>query len=214
MNNQRAMTPRAYNLGRRAQTATATRRRILDATLALLQEVGVAGTTLTAVAGRADVARGTIVHHFGSWDGLLAAVLDDILEMLQVPDERILEGIEDRDERIRAFVRAMVAFQERSEPWWPIFAQEMDRPEVRKRDAEYWEAFARLQAAALGPGLAGDDAVAAAAGAAIVALSHPSTAGTFFWAFERAGRTRDEARRLLEDLAVDAVDRIADTGSA
>lgn len=198
------MTPRAYNLGRRASSAAATRRRILDATLALLQDVGVERTTLTAVARRADVARGTIVHHFGSWGGLLEAVLDDILEMLEVPDERILDGVEGREERIRAFVRAMVAFQERSEPWWPIFAQEMDRPEVRKRDAEYWASFARLQAATLGPGLSDDGS----AGAAILALTHPSTAGTFFWAFERAGRTRDEARRLIEDLAIDAVGRI------
>lgn len=199
------MAPRSYVLGKRADSAEATRRRILDVTEELLRGVGVAGTTLTAVAKRADVARGTILHHFGSWDGLLAGVLDDILELLQVPDERIFDGIEDRDARIRAFVEAMIAFQERSQPWWPIFEHEMNRPEVKQRDATYWAAFGRLQAAALGPGLANKPA----AGAAIVALSHPATAGTFLWSFERAGRTADEARRLIGDLAIDAVRRIA-----
>jgi AcrR family transcriptional regulator len=199
------VAPRSYTQSRRAESADATRRRILDAGEELLRAVGLAGTTLTAVAKGADVARGTILHHFGSWDGLLGGLLDDILEQLVVPDERIFEGIEDRDGRIRAFVEAMVAFQERSQPWWPIFEHEMARPELRKRDAYYWEAFGRLQAAALGPELANN----AAAGAAIVALSHPATAGTFVWSFERAGRTADEARRLMSDLAIEAVRRIA-----
>src|SRR5215211_5665259 len=122
------MAPRGYTLRRRAESAAATRRAILDAAMALLQEVGVPGTTLTTVARRADVARGTILNHFESFDGLLAAVLDDILEKLVVPDESIFDGIEDRDERIRAFVDEMIAFQERSQPWWPIFEHEMDRP--------------------------------------------------------------------------------------
>lgn len=204
------MAPRSYTQRSRADSAEATRRRILDVTEELLRAVGVAGTTLTAVAKGADVARGTILHHFGSWDGLLAAVLDDILELLQVPDERIFEGIVDRDLRIRAFIDAMVAFQERSQPWWPIFEHEMDRPEVRQRDAHYWAAFGRLQAAALGPELANNPT----AGAAIVALSHPATAGTFVWSFERAGRSADEARRLIGDLAIDAVNRIASESEA
>jgi AcrR family transcriptional regulator len=203
------VAPRRYKLNRRAESSATTRRRILDAAKELLQEVGVPGASLTAIARRADVARGTILNHFGSWDGLLGAVLDDILELLEVPDERILDGLEDRDARIRAFVEAMVAFQERSEAWWPIFQHEMDRPAVRQRDAYYWESFARLQAAALGPELADD----AAAGAAIVALSHPSTAGTFSWAYRRAGMDPEQARTLIADLAVDAVRRLAERNS-
>jgi AcrR family transcriptional regulator len=199
------LAPRSYTLRKRAGTAEATRQRVLDATIELLRDGGVAATTLKAIAERADVSRGTILHHFESWDGLLGAVLDQILEQLVVPDERIFDGIEDRDARIRVFVDAMVAFQQRSQPWWPIFEHEMARPELQKRDAYYWEAFGRLQAAALGPELASN----AAAGAAIVALSHPATAGTFLWSFERAGRTADEARRLMGDLAIDAVRRIA-----
>lgn len=198
------MAPREYTLRRRAESAAATRRRVLDATEDLLRELGVAGTTLTRVAARADVARGTVVHHFGSWEGLLAAVLDDILDQLVVPDERILDGIEDREARIRTFVDAMIAFQERSQAWWPIFEHEMHRPEVKARDAYYWESFARLQAAALGPELAGNPA----AGAAIVALTHPVTTGAFNWAFEQAGAPTEHARRLIGDLAIDAVRRV------
>lgn len=198
------MAPRSYTLGRRAETASATRGRILDAAIELYRDRGIDGTTLTAIASEADVARGTVVHHFGSADGLLNAALDHLLERLEVPDERILEGVVGLDARIRAFVDAMIEFQERSTPWWEAFQSEWQRPALQQREVEYWAAFERLLASALGPELDADPR----AGAAIVALSHPATAGSFFWAFERAGGTREEARALIRDLAVEAVQRI------
>jgi AcrR family transcriptional regulator len=199
------VAPRGYTLKRRAATAAATRRRILDAAIELYRDRGIDGTTLTAVASAADVARGTIVNHFGSAEGLLGAALGHLLDRLEVPDERILEGVVGLDARIRAFVDAMIDFQERSTPWWETFANEMGRPLLKQREAEYWAAFERLLAAALGPELAADPR----AGAAIVALSHPASAGTFIWSFERAGRTREEARAFITDLAVESVHRIA-----
>jgi AcrR family transcriptional regulator len=162
-------------------------------------------TTLTAVAQRADVARGTIVHHFGTGDGLLGAVLDDVLDRLEVPDERILDGIDDPEQRIRTFVEEMIGFQERSQPYWTMFEGQMERPELQKREAYYWDAFGRLLDAAVGPELARDPR----AGAALMGISHPATAGTFLWSFERAGLPTSEARALIGDLAIDAVRRIA-----
>lgn len=199
------MTPRKYNLGRRAEAAGATRRRILDAALEVYRDVGVDGATQTAIAQRADVSRGTVLNHFGSGDGLLGEALDHLLERLEVPDERILEGVIGPEARIRAFIDAMIAFQERSTPWWTTFQNEMARPALQQRDAAYWAAFERLLASALGPELAADPR----AGAVIMALSHPATAGTFAWSFERAGRNAAEARRFIGDLAVDALRRIA-----
>ena len=200
------MTPRAYNLGRRAETAEATRRRVLDATLALYLEVGVPATTLTEVAKRADVSRGTILHHFGSAEGLLQAALEGILAALELPDARMLEGIDGLDGRVRAFVAAMLDFQEDSSHWWTVFEKEMQRPELREAEQRYWGILADLQAATLGPGLRDDPA----ANATLTSVIHPATVGTFFWAFEQAGLPRADARPLLLDLAVDAVRRVAD----
>ena len=197
------MAPRSYTLGRRAETASATRGRILDAAIELYRDRGIDGTTLTAVASEADVARGTVVHHFGSADGLLNEAFDHLLDRLEVPDERIFDGVVGLDARVRAFVDAMIDFQERSTPWWEAFQGERHRPAVQQREVEYWAAFERLLATALGPELADPRA-----GAVIVALSHPATAGSFFWSFERAGGTREEARALIRDLAVEAVQRI------
>lgn len=199
------MAPRGYTLRRRAATTAATRGRILDAAIELYRDRGIDGTTITAVANAADVARGTVVNHFGSAEGLLGEALGHLLDRLEVPDERILEGAVGLEARIRAFVDAMIDFQERSTPWWETFANEMQRPALQQREVEYWAAFERLLASALGPELAADPR----AGAAILALSHPATAGTFLWAFGRAGLSREEARAFITDLGVESVQRIA-----
>jgi AcrR family transcriptional regulator len=199
------MAPRRYTLGRRAETSTATRQGILEATLELYREVGVSGTTLAAVARRADVARGTILNHFGSAEGLLRAALESVLDTLELPDAHVLEGIEDGDARIRAFVAGMIEFQDRSSHWWTVFEGEMQRPALREVEARYWSILADLQAAALGPELRHDPA----ANATLTSMIHPATVGTFHWAFEQAGLPRGDARAMLEAVAVDAVRRIA-----
>lgn len=200
------MAPRTYVLGKRAETAEATRRRILDATIELYRERGIPATTLKAVAERADVSRGSILHHFGSANGLLGAVLDDVLESLDLPDPQALAGIDTLDGRIRAFVGEMVDFFERTVHLWPIFEEHMQRPELQEREATYWAFLGRLQAAALGPELRDNTA----ANAVLVSVIHPATVGTFLWSFEQVGLPRGDARPVLAEFAVDAVRRIAD----
>ena len=202
------MAPRTYTQDKRAESARRTRQRILEATIELYGERGVAETTLTAVAEKADVSRGTILHHFRAGDGLLGAVLDHVVENLDLPNERIFDGITGRDARIRAFVDAVILFNERSELWWRMFEGEMQRPELQQREAYYWGVLGKLQALALGPKLATDQR----ANAALLGVIHPATAGTFLWSFERAGVGKEEVRPILGDLAVDAVRRVADRG--
>ena len=199
------MAPRTYSQGRRAQTSTATRQRILDATLELYKEVGIGATTLTAVAERADVSRGTVLNHFGSAEGLLGATVDRIVQTLELPDDRIYDGLASRDDRIRAYVAAMIGFQQRTSHLWPIFKDELERPAVREREAAYWAALAKLQAAALGEDLARD----ARANATLTSVIHPATVGTFLWSFEQAGLDPQLALPLLGEFAVDAVRRVA-----
>jgi AcrR family transcriptional regulator len=200
------VAPRSYTLGKRAGSADATRQRVIDATLELYREVGVPATTLKAVAASADVSRGTILHHFGSADGLLGAVLDRVLASLELPDPHDIEEIDDRDARVRRFVDQLIDFQNRTTHWWTLFESQMQRPEVQQREAVYWAWFADMQRAALGPGLRDDPT----ANATLMSVVHPATIGTFFWAFEQVGLPGEDARPLLGDFAVDAVRRIAD----
>lgn len=75
------MSPRPYNLGKRAAQIEQSRRQVLDAARALLgQSDTYTGFTVDAVAKRADVARATVYYQFGSKTGLLEAVCDDLGE--------------------------------------------------------------------------------------------------------------------------------------
>jgi AcrR family transcriptional regulator len=102
------MSPRPYQLGQRQAASEQTRSRVLQAARALLMESSsFSGFSIEAVARRADVARMTVYHQFGSKVGLLEVLCDTLavtgnMEQLasafQRPDPR--EGL---DEYIRVF---------------------------------------------------------------------------------------------------------------
>jgi AcrR family transcriptional regulator len=72
------VSPRSYQSEQRSSATKETRSRILEAARALLSRAGSAPLTIDAVAERADVARMTIYHQFGSKPGLIAALSDDL----------------------------------------------------------------------------------------------------------------------------------------
>ncbi len=156
------MAPRSYALGKREASSAATRQRIRKAALELYLQRGITTTTIQAVAERADVARGTVVNHFGTAEQLLESVLDEVTADLRYPDEHIFDGIEDLAARIRRYVDALFRFFERSESVWPAFSSELELPAVKRREAEFYVVLGRLYAAAFGT-LAGDRVVAASA---------------------------------------------------
>src|SRR6187200_2457439 len=69
-------TTRKYTMGARAQAVDATRRRIVDALIALAGERPFAEVTLDTIAARAGVSVQTVLRQFGSRDGLFAEAMD------------------------------------------------------------------------------------------------------------------------------------------
>jgi AcrR family transcriptional regulator len=192
------MAPRSYRLDTRAKAAAATGRRIRDSALDLYRERGVASTTLQAVAQRADVSRGTVLNHFGGADGLLDAVLDEIVSGLEYPDERVQDGTRTEAERIHRYVDAMYRFFVRSEAVWSTFARDMDHPVLKAREAEYYGVVGRLYAGTFGD-LAADRYVRAAARAYVNYMPlHDLRA---------AGLSIDEAIEVVAETLVALVDR-------
>src|SRR5689334_3603001 len=60
--------------------AVAMRQRLLDAAVACLIELGVAGTTTLAVQNRAGTSRGALLHHFPTHADLLAASVAELVK--------------------------------------------------------------------------------------------------------------------------------------
>jgi AcrR family transcriptional regulator len=155
------MAPRTYIQDRRAASAATTRKRIRDAAVELYRERGVAATSVQAIAERADVARGTVLNHYGSAEGLLESVLDEAVADVHFPDARVLEGATTDEARIRQFVDGMFRFFARSQDWWSVFAADTELAAVKARERAYWDEIGRLQVATFN-GLAADPVVVAA----------------------------------------------------
>jgi len=66
-----------------AERTAETRRRILDAVVESIAEVGFQRTTATEIAKRAGVTWGAVQHHFGAKGGILEAVLEDTFERFE-----------------------------------------------------------------------------------------------------------------------------------
>lgn len=197
------MTPRRYRLTTRAASASATRESIIRAAAAEYREHGVSRTSLRAIAARADVSRGTILHHFRDANGLLGAVLDEVIVSLRVPDARLLDGAGDADDRARRFVDAIFHFYDRTSDWWTVFGSELGHPVVQAREVAFWDLVAGFRSAAFGP--AADDRIVAAA---IDAVTHPVTLGNL----RARGLSLEEAISITGDLVVDLLGRHARAG--
>jgi AcrR family transcriptional regulator len=66
-----------------AERTAETRRRILDAVVDSIAEIGFQRTTATEIAKRAGVTWGAVQHHFGAKGGILEAVLEDTFERFE-----------------------------------------------------------------------------------------------------------------------------------
>lgn len=97
-------------MDRRAARQAETRRRIIEATAALHEEVGPAATTISAVAERAGVQRLTVYRHFPDEGALIAACSAHAGETHPPPDPALWSGIADPAQRLRTALRALYAY--------------------------------------------------------------------------------------------------------
>lgn len=109
------MEKRKYQLNRRAKRQNETRQRILDATIALQQRVGVFGTTISAIAEKAGVERLTVYRHFPDETALLTAATTYYLETNPPPDPESWRDIADPRLRLRVGLTATYAYHQQTD---------------------------------------------------------------------------------------------------
>ena len=76
----KSIPKRSYNQKARAESAADTRRRIIEVTRDLLARAPLQSVSLPEIAAAAEVARSTVYTIFGSREGLMVAVAEDLLE--------------------------------------------------------------------------------------------------------------------------------------
>ena len=114
------MSPRKYDMSRRASAAAQTRKRIIDATRELHGEQGIAATSWDDIAARAGVGVGTVYRHFPSLDELIPACGEISMDVIALPDPDeaapLFDGADDQEARVERLVGEVFAAYERGAP--------------------------------------------------------------------------------------------------
>ena len=150
------MSPRRYRMDRRLAAREATRRRIVEATMALHHEQGILATSWEDIARRADVAVATVYRHFPSLNELIpacGALVDATIRPPQPEAAAALFADEPSlDERIARLVGEWCAFYARSRPTWDTVLRERHAlPQLDEWAARQEATRAEFVRQALGP---------------------------------------------------------------
>jgi AcrR family transcriptional regulator len=150
------MSPRKYQMSKRAAAVEETRRRILDAARELHTRQGIAATSWDDIAARAGVGVGTVYRHFPSLDELVPACGEISMQIVALPDPQavpsLFEGVDAPAERIERLVREAFAMYERGAPELHVLRHEPEvHPSVAERGKALEAALTALVDAAVAP---------------------------------------------------------------
>jgi len=120
------MSKRKYQLKKRAERQQQTRARIVEATVALHQELGPKATTISAVAERAGVQRLTVYRHFPTERDLLAACSSSFVTSHPPPDPGAITT-RGAVERTRAVLFALYGYYTDTADMWASVYRDKDQ---------------------------------------------------------------------------------------
>jgi len=195
---------RSYRLKERAKRQAQTRRRIVEATVALHEELGPAATTVAEIARRAGVSRLTVYNHFPTDGELFAACQQQFLNQYPVPDLTPALALDEPGERVRAVLTLLYPSFRRQAPTSAKVLHDrgavpaLDALLTRTRDASIDELTQALTAG-FGAGQRAADPLRA-----VIALALD------FWTWQRLtqeGLTDETAAKLMADLVACTSDR-------
>ena len=177
---------RTYQKTKRAEREAETRRRIVEATVALHTSVGPARTTISAIAARAGVQRHTVYSHFPEEDALFAACTSHWASLHPFPPAALWEAAADPVERLALAMRNIWAWYADVESDLELVLRDADLVPAARVDldryAERLTEIADRLAAALG-----------GAGTIRAAVGHALAFETWRSLVRREGLTLDEA---------------------
>ncbi len=124
---------RSYRMHRRAESIDDTRRRIVEATVALHGSVGPGATTFMGIAERAGVTRATVYRHFADEDALFEACSAHWLAQQVPPNPAAWATVADPRERLRAGLSDLYRFYRAGETMLIRIHRDLDLVPARQR---------------------------------------------------------------------------------
>ncbi len=186
--------PRPYRMGERTAQMEATRERIVEAAIALYTEQGISATTMLQIGQRADVAPGTLRHHFRSRDALDAAMVDRLQAEAPLPELSIFDGASSIEERLHRLIRVTGTFLDQAARLYRMWLREPMLTGVwAEGGAAYGARWDQLMRVALGPLADDDDAMTV-----LRAVLHPS----FFESIRAGVRSTEQVSDLVTAVIV------------
>jgi AcrR family transcriptional regulator len=122
--------PRRYSMDIRQEETAARRRRLLDAAIEVLGEVGTDRLTMEAVAARADAATRTLYNHFSSREQLIAEALHRLIQEFRDAMDVQPSDQGDPAERLRSFVRLLFDIYARQGASLTTLLDHRDDPQI------------------------------------------------------------------------------------
>ena len=131
--------PRKYSMDIRSEVAALRRRRLIEATVEVLGEVGADRLTMDMVADRADAATRTIYNYFPTRQDLLSAVEAELLQAFRDTLQLEIPETGEPAERLRQFVAVLFDMYEQQGAALTTLL-EFDEPGIRAqvRDMRAW----------------------------------------------------------------------------
>jgi AcrR family transcriptional regulator len=146
---------RRYTLKERAKSQAETRQRIVEATMALHEEIGPRATTISAIAARAGVQRLTVYRHFPDETAVFQACTSHWLSLNPPPGPEAWEHAGDLAAQRAAALAAFHGYYARTRAMWDAAHRDVaDVPALREPMAQfaaYVAGVAGVLGADLGP---------------------------------------------------------------
>jgi AcrR family transcriptional regulator len=135
------MKKRKYTKTLRAEQQDGTREKIVEATVALHEQLGPAKTSIKAIAEKAGVQRLTVYRHFPDDASLFQACTSHYLGQHPPPDMADWAGIQDANERCHTALLAFYRYYRSTEKMWSVAYRDFDQVPAMQPAMEQFQAY-------------------------------------------------------------------------
>ena len=139
------MKKRKYTKSKRAELQNQTRERIIDAVVALHEELGPANTSIKAVAERAGVQRLTVYRYFPDEDSMFMACTSKWFALNSPPQLSEWDAIDDAAQRSSAALMAFNQYYRGTEAMWQAVYRDINHVAAMQKPMAQFEVYINQQ---------------------------------------------------------------------